>query len=57
MSLSGTDEAEIRAAWDKLADGATVTQEFGPAPWGDQFGMLTDRFGVDWMFSAGQSQA
>ncbi|MBN9158048.1 MULTISPECIES: VOC family protein [unclassified Microbacterium] len=57
VSLSGTDEAEIRAAWDKLADGATVTQEFGPAPWGDQFGMLTDRFGVDWMFSAGQSQA
>ncbi|GAA4479300.1 VOC family protein [Microbacterium panaciterrae] len=57
VSLGGTDEAEIRAAWEKLTDGATVTQEFGPAPWGDLFGMLTDRFGIDWMFSAGQSQA
>ncbi|MGN7862519.1 VOC family protein [Microbacterium sp. 22303] len=57
VSLSGSDEAEIHAAWDKLADGATVSQAYGPAPWGGQFGMLTDRFGVDWMFSGGEGNA
>ncbi len=57
VSLSGSDEAEIHAAWDKLADGATVSQDYSPAPWGGQFGMLTDRFGVDWMFSGGEGNA
>ncbi|MDQ4215563.1 VOC family protein [Microbacterium capsulatum] len=57
LSGSGSDESSLRGVWDKLADGATITMPFGPAPWGDQFGMLVDRFGVSWMFSAGDSQA
>lgn len=56
VSLSGSDEDRIRAVWGSLSDGATVTQDLGAAPWGGQFGMLTDRFGVDWMFSAGPDQ-
>jgi PhnB protein len=23
--------------------------ELSPAPWGDTFGMLTDKFGINWM--------
>lgn len=49
MSLSGTDEAELRGYWDKLSEGATVNLPLEKAPWGDTFGMLTDQFGVDWM--------
>lgn len=56
VSISGDDEPALRAIWDRLADGATITVPFGPAPWGDQFGMLVDRFGVSWMLSAGASQ-
>ncbi len=56
VSLSGTDEAALRGIWDKLVDGATVTQSFDPAPWGGLFGMLNDRFGVSWMFSIGDDQ-
>lgn len=57
VSLSGSDEAALRAIWATLADGATVTLPFEQAPWGDQFGMLIDRFGVSWMFSAGAEQS
>ncbi len=49
LSLSGEDEAELRGYWDKLSDGGTVTVPMEKAPWGDVFGMCTDKFGVDWL--------
>lgn len=56
ISLSGEDEAELRGYWDKLADGATVTMPLDKAPWGDTFGMCTDKFGINWLVNiAGSS--
>lgn len=52
VSLSGDDAGAIRAFWAKLAEGATATMPLACAPWGGLFGMLTDRFVVDWMLSA-----
>ncbi len=49
VSLSGDDEAQLRGFWDGLAAGGTITVPLEKAPWGDTFGMLTDRFGVPWM--------
>ncbi|GAB4098650.1 VOC family protein [Sinomonas halotolerans] len=49
VSLSGDDESELRAYWDRLADGAAVAVPLEKAPWGDTFGMLTDRFGTAWL--------
>lgn len=49
VSLSGEDETELRGYWDKLAEGATVAMPLEPAPWGDTFGMLADKFGVNWL--------
>lgn len=49
VSLSGDEEAVLRGWWDKLADGATVAEPLAKAPWGDTFGMLTDKFGVPWL--------
>jgi PhnB protein len=49
VSLSGQDETELRGYWDKLVDGATITAPINAAPWGDIFGMLTDKFGVNWL--------
>lgn len=49
VSLSGDDEAELRSYWDKLAEGGTIAYPLNAAPWGDQFGMLTDKFGTPWM--------
>ena len=49
ISLSGEDEGELKGYWDGLLDGGTVTMPLEKAPWGDQFGMLTDKYGVGWM--------
>jgi PhnB protein len=49
ISLSGEDDAELRGYWERLSEGANVTMPLEPAPWGDSFGMLTDRFGIAWM--------
>lgn len=49
ISLSGEEEAEMKGYWDKLAVGATITAPLEKAPWGDTFGMLTDKFGIEWM--------
>jgi PhnB protein len=29
--------------------GGSITVPLGPAPWGDTFGMCTDKFGVSWL--------
>ncbi len=49
LSLSGTDEDKLRNAWDKLSEGGEVTMPLEKAPWGDMFGGLTDKYGVEWM--------
>ena len=55
MSLSGEDEAELRGYFEKLSVGGTITMPMEKAPWGDAFGMVKDKFGVDWMVNiAGQ---
>ena len=53
VSLSGSDEAELRGYFDKLADGGKVTVPMEQAPWGDIFGMCTDKFGTDWLVNVG----
>jgi PhnB protein len=49
MSLSGDNEEELRGYWDKLSEGSTPGMPLEKAPWGDTFGMLTDKFGIHWM--------
>ena len=49
VSLSGEDEAELTGYWEKLVDGGSVMMPLNKAPWGDSFGMVTDKFGTGWM--------
>jgi len=58
VSLSGAaDDAEPRGYWDKLSDGATIGEPLKTAPWGDAFGICTDKFGVTWMVNIAAAQA
>ena len=55
ISLSGTDEKALRGYWEKLSRGGTVAMPLEKAPWGDTFGMCTDKFGIQWLVNiAGQ---
>jgi PhnB protein len=59
VSLSGgaEDEDQLTGFWRGLSDGATVTAPLDKAPWGDTFGMLTDKFGVSWLVNIAGAQA
>ncbi|MCP2339114.1 VOC family protein [Actinomadura rupiterrae] len=48
-SLSGEDGAELRRYWDGLSEGGTVQMPLEKQVWGDEFGMCTDRYGIEWM--------
>jgi PhnB protein len=49
VSLSGDDEPLLTGLWEKLSAGGKIVEPLEKAPWGDSFGMFTDRFGVAWM--------
>ncbi len=57
LSLSGDNEAELRGYWDKLAVGGTIAMPLASAPWGDIFGMLTDKFGIKWLVNIAGEKA
>ena len=56
VSLSGDDPA-LRDYFENLSAGGTVTMPLAKQAWGDEFGMLTDQFGIQWMVNIGQPQA
>ncbi len=49
VSLSGDNEEELSGYYEKLSAGGKIGQPLTKAPWGDTFGMLTDKFGIFWM--------
>ena len=49
VSLSGVEADELTGYWNGLTVDAQFTMGLDKAPWGDTFGMLTDKFGVQWM--------
>lgn len=57
VSVDGDDEAALQGYWDALSAGGTVTMPFETPPWGGRFGMLTDRYGIDWFVSLNDSAA
>lgn len=55
LTISTADVAEGERVFKALAAGGTVSVEFQETFWGATFGMLTDKYGIDWMVNAGQS--
>lgn len=59
VMVSGDDAETLRGYFTALSDGGTVTMPLEKQFWGDEFGMVTDRFGVAWGIdiSAGEDVA
>ncbi len=49
LAIEAGDAAEGERAFTALADGGKITMPLADAFWGGRFGMLVDRFGVEWM--------
>lgn len=45
------DVPEIERVFKSFSDGGTVTMPLANTFWGARFGMLTDKFGICWMFN------
>lgn len=56
LTLNGDDEEKLRGYWEKLSEGGQVAMPLDKAPWGDTFGMLADKFGINWMIDIGPVQ-
>jgi PhnB protein len=57
VSLSGDDGDELRRYWNGLSEGGTVSMPLEKQMWGDEFGQLTDRFGIGWLVNISGQQS
>jgi PhnB protein len=51
LSLNFNSIEAIEKTFSALSDGAKITMELQDTFWGARFGMLTDKFGINWMFN------
>ncbi|MCL2235993.1 MAG: glyoxalase/bleomycin resistance/extradiol dioxygenase family protein [Defluviitaleaceae bacterium] len=57
LSLTSSDEGEIRKAFEQLSEGATIQIPLGKTFFSTAFGTLTDMFGTKWHLTAqGENQ-
>jgi PhnB protein len=56
IALSPDSEEDARKLFDGLAAGGTVAMALEKTSWAQLFGMLTDKFGIQWMVNYGQGE-
>jgi len=56
LALSGDNAEELKGYFEKLSAGGTVTMPLDKAPWGDYYGSLTDKFGINWMVNLAEKK-
>ncbi len=56
LSLNCSSEEEINTFFSKLGEGGKIIDELKTQFWGALFGVLTDKFGIRWMFNYDKNQ-
>jgi PhnB protein len=51
LAIGSSDIAHAEKVFQDLSDGGTVVMAMQQTFWAERFGMLTDRFGINWMFN------
>lgn len=57
LCIWGDDQARLTEFFNALADGGTVEMPLEKQAWGDSFGGLRDRFGIDWGVNIGSEKS
>ena len=52
LCMDFKDTAAMDNVFNLLAEGGNITMPLQDTFWGARFGMLTDRFGINWMFNS-----
>jgi PhnB protein len=56
MSLNFTEPDEQAAVWEKLSENAVIPMPLQDTFWNARFGMLIDKFGINWMLNYDRPQ-
>lgn len=51
LSVDCDDDQQLEGVFSKMAAGGKITMPLQEQFWGAKFGMLTDKFGIHWMFN------
>lgn len=51
LAVGSGDIAQAESMFEKMSDGGKVTMPMQETFWAERFGMLTDKFGINWMFN------
>ena len=51
LSIGADNVQEMEKVFNKLAEGGKINMPLQDTFWNARFGMLTDKFGVNWMFN------
>lgn len=51
LALGHDEAAQAEQAFENMSDGATIVMPIQETFWAERFGMLTDKFGIHWMFN------
>ena len=57
IALSGDDEERLKKAFDGLSADGKVKQSLKIESWGDAFGWLEDKYGINWMVNITKPKA
>ena len=57
LAIGMNDPAAAETMFQKLSDGGTVTMEMQQTFWAERFGMLTDKYGIKWMFNCDKPES
>ncbi len=56
LAIGLNDVQKAKTMFDNLADGGNVTMPLDKTFWAEAFGMLTDKFGINWMINCDAPQ-
>jgi len=57
LTFYGDDVDTLSGWFGKLADGGSVGTPLEKMVWGDTYGILKDKYGIEWMFNISDAQA
>ena len=56
LSVEGDNEQKLKGYFEELTNGGNIMAPLTRQFWGDTFGMVTDKFGVNWMVTINNGQ-
>ena len=51
LAIGSNDPVGAEDIFNQMADGGSVTMPMQQTFWAERFGMLTDKYGINWMFN------